>query len=86
MEKLVDIEQIAREIGVKKVFLDNFLKDNEIFSNVEIVDGIAHVSVEEAYNFIVGIHFGREIMDTALQERPYNFDLNDEILAELNDL
>lgn len=34
MEKLVDIEQIAREIGVKKIFLDNFLKDNEIFSSV----------------------------------------------------
>lgn len=86
MEKLVDIEQIAREIGVKKVFLDNFLKDNEIFSSVETIDGIAHVSVEEAYNFIVGIHFGREIMDQTLQEPHYNFDLNDEILAELNDL
>lgn len=85
MNKLVNIEQIAREIGVKKVFLDNFLQDDEMFSTVEIVDGIIYVSIEEAYNFIVGIHFGREIVKQS-QQQSIHLDLNDEAIAELNDL
>lgn len=89
MKNMVDIEKIASDIGVQQVFLYSFLKDSEVFSTKTIIDNTVYVSIEEAYNFIVSIHFGREILHQAMHNNQYhkiNIDLNDDVMNELNNL
>lgn len=86
MKNMVNIEKIAGEIGVKEMFLDAFLRDEKMFSTVSRINGITYVSIEDAYNFIVAIHFGREFARHAMHG--YNKDIvfDDDVLDELYDL
>lgn len=86
MKNMVNIKKIAGEIGVKEMFLDAFLRDEEMFSTASRIDGTIYVSIEEAYNFIVAIYFGREFTLRAMHG--YNRDIvfDDDILDELYDL
>lgn len=86
MKNMVNIEKIAGEIGVKEMFLDAFLRDEEMFSTASRIDGTTYVSIEEAYNFIVAIHFGRELTRCAMHGCNKDIVFDDDVLDELYDL
>ena len=87
MSKMINMEKWGSDLEVNPAVMKEFINQGFI-KNIEMIDGVAHAPVEDAYIFTHSLFMGREEARLAKKHSESNIvgDLPQEALDELDEL